>query len=142
MLLTPVPGNLDTLLLISPNGIPFRILIPQHNHMLQISNLFSILPKLNILQVVYLFLSDNQLIFTTLISHSKLFLEMLHLKDKSLLIFQPFLQDHILLFLPLQVKLEQQFVLLRWRVNGWSRKGFNRWRVMSIEDHIGYLYQL
>ena len=94
------------------NWISLRLVIFSMQHMLQISNLLSILPKLHILKILNFFLSENKLILTTLISNSKFLLVMLHLLYKYLLILQPLLQYHILLPLSLQIKLQQKLIIL------------------------------
>ena len=94
------------------NWISLGLVIFSMQHMLQISDLLSILPKLHILKILYFFLSENKLILTTLIRNSKFLLEMLYLLYKILFILQPLLQYHILLPLSLQIKLQQKLIIL------------------------------
>lgn len=93
--------------IIFADGVSLWLLIFDKKHMLEISYLFSILPELYILQILYLFLSKNQLIFALLISYGQLFLEMFHLLNKSLFIFESFLKDHVLFSFSLQIELQQ-----------------------------------
>lgn len=80
--------------------------------MLQIRNLFRVLPEFNVLQILNLFLRNDEFILTLLIGCGKFFLKVFHLLYKQFLIFQPLLQDHVFLLLSLEIELQQNLVLL------------------------------
>lgn len=80
--------------------------------MFEISDLFGILPKLDILQVFYLFLSDDEVIFALFIGSCELLLEMFHLLDEGFFVFETLLEDRVFLFFSLEVELQQNLVLL------------------------------
>ena len=63
----------------------------ESEHVLKVCDLFGVLSELDILQVLNLFLSQQQLILALLIGLSQLLLEMFHLLNEDLLIFEPLL---------------------------------------------------
>jgi hypothetical protein len=138
---TPVPVNLILLSkdipFFSCDRIPLTFLCLHQDHMFQIRNLFCILSKFHILQILNLLLSKNKLIFAMLISGSKLFLEIFHLLNENLFVFESLLQNLILFFLSLEVKFKQEFVLLRGGVAS-AGEGLDGGLlcVASAEDHV------
>jgi hypothetical protein len=78
---------------ISVERISFGLLCFDHEHMFEVSDLLSVLSELNILQVLNLLLSQNQLVFALLVGQGQLLLEVFHLLDEYFLVFQSLLQD-------------------------------------------------
>jgi hypothetical protein len=80
--------------------------------MLEIGDLFRILSKLKVLQVLDLLLSKDELIFALLVGSRQFLLKVFHLLNEHFLVPQPLFKDHILLFLTFEVEFQQDFVLL------------------------------
>lgn len=80
--------------------------------MFEIGYLLRILPKLHILKILDLLLSQDQLVFALLVCSSKLLLKMFHLLYEQFFVPESLLKDKVLLLLSLEVELQQDLVLL------------------------------
>ena len=66
--------------------------------MFEVSDLLSILPVLNILQVPHFFFGKQQFVFALFIGKCEFFLEVFHLLYEDLFVLEPFLKSGVLYF--------------------------------------------
>lgn len=76
----------EDLFVLFSNGVALGLLGFHHQHVLEVCDLLGVLPKLYILEVLYLLFGDDELVFAALIGLGEFLLEMFHLGDKGFLV--------------------------------------------------------
>ena len=74
--------------------------------MFKVCDLFSVLSELNVLEILYFLLSENEFAFALLVGEGKFLLEMFHLLYEDFFVFESLFENEVLLFLSFEVEFE------------------------------------